>query len=381
MKNIAKILCVSLLFISCTQTVLILRNFPSEKIGHTLFGMNNQRSFYVPVTISDSLTLRWEASTHGSYNNSSVIVYDKYVIIHDLSGNIYYYDFDSGQELGALKTSGSIYAAPIIYKSRMFYITNDFEEKYSTACYYDLKDGKILAQTELQGSFSNQLLINGNAIYAVSDNGIICKFNFAGIQEWEYVTKMKVLSTPAMNEDIIYFTTVNGEIAAFDIAKKELILKKKISNGFFSGVSIDGSSAYTGDVTGVIYCLNVKNGSIIWKADTKSKVLSLPVYDDKYLYVSNSAGIISCYDKRLGELRWKKKISGTFITTPLLVNNFLILPNLNSHLYLINKKDGSIQKDIKFTGRMKLSPVLYDNLMIFGIDKGYIQAFDVTEVK
>ncbi|MBA4317241.1 MAG: hypothetical protein C0412_02470 [Flavobacterium sp.] len=367
--------------VSCTQTVLILRNFPSEKDGHLLFGKNNQRNVYVAKTISDSLKFRWEASTHGSYNNSSVTVYDKYVITHDLSGYIYYNDFDSGTELGVLKTSGSVYAAPLIYKSRMFYITNDFEEKYSTANYYDLKDGKTLAQVELNGSYTNQLLMNGSAFYAVSDNGVICKFNFAGLNEWLFETKMKVLSTPAMTEGKIFFATVDGEFASFDIAKKEILYKKKIGRGVFSGVAIDGSTAYTGDVNGGVYSINTKDGSVIWKADTKNKIMSLPVFDEKYLYVTNVAGLISCYEKNQGKLKWQVKVSGAPIATPLLVNNFLIQPNMNSHLYLINKSDGSIQKDIKFAGRMKLNPVLYDNLIIFGFDKGYIQAFEITEVK
>jgi len=310
-----------------------------------------------------------------------VTISDKYVVTHDLSGYIYYNDFDSGTELGVLKTSGSIYSVPIIYKSRMFYISNDFEEKYSTANYYDLKDGKTLAQVRLNGSFTNQLLINGDAFFAVSDNGVICKFNFAGLNEWLYESKMKVLSTPAMFKNNIYFATVNGEIASFDVIKKEIVYKKKIGKGIFSGIVIDGLYAYTGDVDGVLYCLNLKDGSVKWKADTESKIMSLPVHDEKYLYATNVSGLISCYEKDQGRLKWHIKVSGAPIATPLLVNNFLILPNMNSHLYLINKSDGSIQKDIKFAGRMKLSPVLYNNLIIFGFDKGYIQAFEITEVK
>jgi outer membrane protein assembly factor BamB len=308
-------------------------------------------------------------------------VYDNYILTHDLAGNIYCFDLETGKELGSMKYSGAIYSVPVIYKTRLFFIVNDLEESFSTAYYYDLKDGKILSQTKLQGGFSNQLLVNGNAIYAVSDNGAVCKINFAGYNEWIYETKTKVLSTPAMTAEKIIFATINGEIIVFDVVHKKITLEKKLGDGIFSGVVISDSTAYTCDDKGVVYCFNINDGTVNWKADTGSKVMSMPVYDANNLYVSNMAGVISCFNRLSGELKWKTNIGGAPIATPLLFNNYIIQPNLNSHLFLINTSDGSVQKKIKFAGRMKLSPVMFNNLLILGFDKGNIEAFEITEVK
>lgn len=345
------------------------------------YGKNNLRNFYMPIAISDSLKPKWDVSTHGSYNNSSVIVYNKYVITHDLSGNIYFFDLDIGAELGTLKYSGSINAAPIFYKSRLFFIVNDLEEKYSTAYYYDVSDGKVISQVEIEGSFTTQLLLNGTAIYAISDNGVIHKFNLAGHNDWIAETKVRVNSTPAMIDDRIIYATTDGDIVVFNTQQQKVILKKKIGSCINSGIVIAGSDVYTCDVDGNVISFNYNNGTVNWKADAKSKIMSLPVYDEKYLYVAGMSGVISCFDRFNGSLKWRTKISGAPIATPLLCKNYLIVPNLNARLYLINTSDGEVHKITKFAGRMKFSPVLFDNTLILGYDKGNIEAFEITEVK
>lgn len=369
-----------LLFSACSQVELI-RLLPQENGGHLLYGNDNERSFYEPVSISDSLKLKWDFSTHGSYNNSSIAAYDQYMITHDLSGTIQCFNLETGKEAGSIKYNGAIYAVPVIYKSRMFFIVNNLEEKYATAYYYDLYDGKILAETNMQGSFSNQLLKSNNAFFAISDNGDIYKYNFAGVNEWKYETGVKVLSTPAMVQEKIVFASTTGEILLFDHIQKKIIYKKKIGAGFYSGVVISGKAAYTGDVDGTIYCFSVEDGSLVWKTELKNKISPLPVHNEKYLFVTSSSGAISCLDKADGTLKWQSRITGAPLSTPILFKNYLLQPNLDSYLYFINPVNGNVEKRKKFSGRMKLTPVLYNGMLILGYDKGNIDVFEITEVK
>ena len=43
---------------------------------YPMFGMSSSRNFYVPVTVSDSLELRWESDTDAGFRNTSVSIYD-----------------------------------------------------------------------------------------------------------------------------------------------------------------------------------------------------------------------------------------------------------------------------------------------------------------
>lgn len=364
----------------CTQTVFI-RNLPQENGGHLYFGKEGGRNLFVPVSITDSLKLKWETATYGSYNNSSVIGYDKYIITHDLSGYIHCFDKNDGKEIGALNYSGAIFSTPALYKSRMLYIVNNGEEKTSTIYYYDLKDGKVLSKTDLTGSFTNQVLKNENAFFIIGDRGGIFKFNFAGVLEWEYQTGMQVLSIPAMKEGIIYFASTKGELASFDYNRKELLRKKEIGEAVYSGIVIDGNYGYTAGVRGGLYCFDLKTLEIKWKGETGSKAESLPVCGPENVIISNLSGKVTCFNKTTGRKIWEKNFGGAPLSTPLLFKNLLVMPNLDRYLYLIDPADGTLKKRIKTGGRMKLSPVYMDGLIIVGYDKGNIGAYEVTEEK
>ena len=379
MRILPKILFAALLA-GCTQTVYI-RNLPQENGGHLNFGKDGDRNFYIPASVSDSLKLKWETATYGSYNNSSVIGYDKYIITHDLSGYIHCFDRNDGKEIGVLNYTGSIFSSPVIYKSRMFFVVNNSEEKYSTVYYYDLKDGKILSKTELNGSFSNQTLKNDNAFYLIGDRGAIYKFNYAGVLEWEYETGLEVLSTPAIKGESIYFVSTKGEIVSFDYIKKEITVKKNIGEPVYSGIVIDGNNGYTAGGRGGIYCFDLKTLEIRWNRETGSKAASLPVCGDENLITVNLSGKASCYNKSTGNPVWQRNYGGAPFSTPLLFKNLLIQPNLDRYLYLINPANGDLLKRIKTGGRMKLSPVYLDGLLIVGYDKGIIGAYELMEVK
>ena len=380
MRNFVKILLLPLIFAACTETGVI-RNLPPEKGGYLLYGKNNLQNFYEPVSISDSLKLKWEASTHGSYNNSSVVAYENYIITHDLSGFMHCFNKNTGEEIGVLKYEGSIYSTPVIYKSRIFFVVNNLEEKFSTAYYYDLSDGKVISTTKMQGSFTNQTLKIANAFFVISNNGEIYQYNFAGVNEWKFETGVKVYATSALEGEEIIIASSSGEIVNFNYKLKKIIAKKKIGAPFLSGVVVAGSDAFSGDAEGVVYCFNPDNCEVKWKAETKNKISALPVCDENFVYATNLAGYIYCFNRKDGSFVWKTKIGGTPVCAPLLFKNYLIIPNLDSYLYILNTSDGMIHKKMKFSGRMKLTPVYFDGLLIFGNDKGNISAYEVTELK
>jgi len=280
-----------------------------------------------------------------------------------------------------LNYSGTIYSTPAIYKSRLFYIVNNGEKTNSTAYYYDMKDGMLISQTDIEGSFSNQILKNEKAFYAVSDNGIIYRFNFGGVLEWTFDTGLQVLSTPAMYKENIYFASTGGEVVIFDFSQKKIMARTKLESGVYSGVILKDGLVYTGDAKGNIYCLGADDLLIRWKASTGNKITGLPVSNGKNVFVTNLFGTVSCFDALKGTIKWKNNLGGAPVTTPILFENILIQPNLDSYMYLINVNDGKLIKRIKTGGRMKLTPVYYEGMLYVGYDKGNIAAYEIKEVQ
>jgi len=88
---------------------------------YPMFGKSSARNFYVPVTVSDSLELRWESDADAGFINNSVSIYDKFVFASNLGGRIYVFDIDDGTVVGRLKNSGSIYTTPLVFRSLVIF--------------------------------------------------------------------------------------------------------------------------------------------------------------------------------------------------------------------------------------------------------------------
>ena len=380
MKKITEILLIFFLITACAQDVLI-RNLPPALNGYLAYGGNNSHNFYFPIAVSDSITLKWETGTYGSYNNSSIVAYDKYVLVHDLAGRITCLDLNNGKEIGTTIYEGEINAAPVLYRGRMFFIVNNREEKYSTAYYFDLNDGKIISQSQIPGSFNSQILKNADGFIAISYQGVIYKFNLAGLVEWKYDTGVKVISNPALAGNKLIYASMTGELSCVDIQTRKKIYAVKTAVGFSGGITLADSSGFIGDENGKLFCFNISNGENNWTYDTGAEIKNQPVCNGENVIVSNLGGEMTSLDIRTGKLIWKTTLSGVAYATPLLFTNLVVQPNMDSYIYLLNSSNGAILKRIKTRGRMKLSPVYFNGMMILGYDKGNIGAFEVREVK
>ena len=109
-----------LLFSSCGKSLIEI----SAKIDddpYPMFGKVPSREFFVPVTVSDSLIMKWESDAYGSFTNSSVTIYDDYVFTSDLGGRIFVFNIKDGKRSGMLKSQESIFSAPLVFKSLVVY--------------------------------------------------------------------------------------------------------------------------------------------------------------------------------------------------------------------------------------------------------------------
>ena len=364
-----------LLLLGCSNP-LILQDVRSNQPGHLMFGGVPSRNFYVPANIGDSLVLKWKSKTHGSFSNTSITTYDKYLFVPDLSGRIYCYDLSTGKEMGVAKNKGEISVAPALYRLRIFYLLNEYDEDYSELIYYDYFTYEIIAKNRLSGKCSNEMMMDEDGVYILSDNGRLYKFNYIGRKEWETDTGVLTMSSPAMMDKIVIFGNIKGDLIGINALDGTVRYREKISGGLASGVSISGQHGFIGDINGIVHCFKINDGSVIWKYNTGSRIKSIPVFNDSSLFIGNLKGDICALRKSSGQVLWKVNTGGLINTTPLLFNDYLVQPDLNKKVVFLDVTTGEIKKIIPFEYRMKLSPVYFNNTIFFGIDQGEIYAYD-----
>jgi outer membrane protein assembly factor BamB len=345
---------------------------------YTMFGKTPERTFYYPFVTGDSLKEKWEVEINGSFPNSSVSFYDKYVFINDLSGRIYCFDINNGEKIGQLKSNGTVYSTPVVDRFLLVYISALYDDNMSNLYYYDLRDSKYLNEIKVPGRALTEMIKANDGIIFNTEKGIVYKFNFQGEKVWETDTKGITYSSPARKENVVVLGNNNGEIISLNAIDGSILYRNIIGGFFFGGCSISGSDFYIGNDNGNLYSINLSSGKINWQINTGARIIMTPAYDDDNIYIGNLRGDFFSVSKLTGKINWEKRLGSLFNTTPLITKNFIILPDQNEKTYFVDKDSGIIRKTYTFEGRLKLTPVIKNNNILFlGYDNGVLEAYEI----
>ena len=343
---------------------------------YPMFGKSSSRNFYVPVTVSDSIELRWETDTDAGFSNTSVSIYDKYVFASNLGGRIYVFDIDDGTVVGRLKNSGAIYTTPLLYRSLVIFGVAEDKYNLTELIYYDYQNGKEVYYEELYSRIMSEMIALEDGIVFLTESGRINRYDLRGKSIWQTETKVTTRSSPSLIDDKIIFGNNDGEVITVDLEDGDIIERIKL-DGLFTGTpTISENIAYLSNNNGKVYAIEIDKLNKVWEFDTGTRIIMSPAVDDGNVIIGNLSGALFSINKHNGKVNWKQKYKGLFNATPLLTENRIIINDLFRSFYIIDKETGIPTNIYLLDGRSKLSPVFYNNTLFIGFDRGILRAYD-----
>lgn len=344
----------------------------------SMYGKIPERNFFYDFPLSDSLKFLWTTEANGSFSNSSVVYYDQYVFVSDLSGRVFCYNISDGKKIGQLKTKGSIFSTPYIDINKIIYVSAMMDENKSVLTYFNIHENEILKEIDITGRVITEMLINKGNVILCTETGRVYSFNNNGEKNWEVKTSSRIHSSPVVGGSHIYFGNDNGEIIAMNTATGDSVYRKKIGSSFQGGGSISGDNLYIGNDNGSLYCVDYKSGNVNWEYKTQSRIVMTPAIDNENVYAGNLSGEFFALNKNTGTVIWNKKLGTLFNTAPLVASNYLLIPDLFKKMYFTDKLTGEIKKSIEYGSRIKLTPVIFNKkILIIGYDDGVIDAYEI----
>ena len=374
LKTLLFFLCINI-FTGCAKDIFI-KNARYDNESYSMFGGKMNRTFFTPISVSDSINLKWTAETHGGIFNSSVIFQGDHIFVADLSGRIYAFNIYDGKQNGYLNFKGSISASPVLDLLKLIFAANVSKEDKSIIHNYDIRTGKEIYKIEIDGIIMNDMLKLDNGFIFTTEQGEVYRYNINSDKTWEYKNDRYIHTSSAANNKIVIFADDKGYVTGLNVNNGNLIFKKQFDYGFDSGFSVSGDTAYAGDKFGNLYAIDLNNGDLFWSQETSGGIINYPVMDDYFIYIGNLQGDIYKIEKSSGKEVWKIKTDGVINTTPILFNNRLIQPDLNNKIYFIDINSGKIVKTMYTDNRPTLSPVYYNETLFLGTDYGQIFAYE-----
>lgn len=120
---------------------------------------------------------------------------------------------------------------------------------------------------------------------------------------------------PAYMDGKVYAASRNGEVAALDAEKGNVLWKTSVAekSGFFSsstspmlagGVTAADGTVYVASEKAELYALNADDGSVKWTARVGGEVLSRPAVEDNIVLVHTTNGMLQALNADDGQIRW-----------------------------------------------------------------------------
>jgi outer membrane protein assembly factor BamB len=180
------------------------------------------------------------------------------------------------------------------------------------------------------GKIMSSPAIGGDTIYFGSTDGKLYAADVnTGAQRWAFQTDGRVTSSPAVYNGAVYFTSYDGYFYAVEQSTGKLRWKFKTGGErryaathlhghsppdevmpdpfdvYLSSPSIAGGLVYFGSGDGNVYALDAATGALRWSFRTGDVVHSSPAVKDGIVYIGSWDSFLYALDAKTGAPRWQ----------------------------------------------------------------------------
>ena len=332
-------------------------------------GDNENSGIYENSEISNP-TLKWKCNLNGAVFSSPAIS-EGVAYIGSGDNHLYSINTVNGTVNWKFKTNGDIHSSPAVYDGTVFFTS---------------MDGNIYAIDKICGREEWAFKTEGEKQYsAINMFGYDTKgLEFA--DPWDFY-----LSSPVIENDIVYFGSGDSHIYALNANSGEEIWKFKTGDVVHSSPAISNGIVYCGSFDSKLYALDAITGKEIWtyQAGTDEKyhlmcgIQASPSVSNGTVYFGSRDAYIYAIDAISGELKWKQKFGGSWMPSSTSVTEDKVYVGSSDarKFFALNKETGSIIDSVKTHSFTFSSPAVSGNTVYIGVFNGFLHAINKNNGK
>ncbi len=182
--------------------------------------------------------------------------------------------------------------------------------------------------------------------------------------KWKFPTGDRIMSSPVLKENVVYFGSDDGNVYAVDAATGHQIWKHATNGPVPATPAIADGTVFIESYDGKLYALNAKTGAVKWKfatggerrfeakglhgllprnqtiADPFDVFLSSPVVANGVVYFGSGDGNVYAVDAATGDMRWKFTTGDVVHASPALADGVLFFGSWDSYFYAVDVATG-----------------------------------------
>jgi outer membrane protein assembly factor BamB len=228
--------------------------------------------------------------------------------------------------------------------------------------------------------------VSDNLVYVGGYNGKVYAYPTAGREEprWVYPRQGNlagsIVGSLVTAEGRVYFASASGTVYALDAAEGYKVWEFRTKEKIWSTPAIAGDTLFIGSFDKKLYAIDTTTGKEKWEKpfETEGAIVSTPLVYNNTVYVGSFDRCLYALDTDNGSLKWKFKAGNWFWAKPVVYNGVIYAGNLDGKLYVLKADTGEKVTEFDLKSPISSSPVLVGNLVIVATQDGVVSALDTT---
>jgi len=232
--------------------------------------------------------------------------------------------------------------------------------------------GGCMAATAALGIYGTPVIADGimyiGGAGLGSDTGRLYLFDIAS---GEVVDKFPrdgdvgpIIGGPAVSDGVVYFTSVDGNIYAFNTSNGKEIWRYETGGKIWATPVVNGDTLIVGSFDKKMYAINISDGSLKWSYQAEGPIASQSLVYEDTVYFGSFDRNFYAVNFGDGSLKWKYTAQGWFWAAPLEYNGEIYAPCLDKNVYVLDAGQGTEIEKYELSGQLISSPVLVGNMIV-----------------
>jgi outer membrane protein assembly factor BamB len=192
-------------------------------------------------------------------------------------------------------------------------------------------------------------------------------------ERWQFQTGRRVLSSPAIGYDTVFFGTSGGTLFALDARSGEEQWRYTAESDIKSSPAVVDGAVYVGSHDKHVHAIDAGTGEGLWQYETEQSIRSSPTVDDGRLFIGDNLETLYAIDTNTGELEWSLDTNDWVSGTPAVSGETVVVAS--DQIYAMDTATGERQWTVYREYSFDSSPAVSDGTVVLGGDQ--ILALDV----
>jgi eukaryotic-like serine/threonine-protein kinase len=198
-------------------------------------------------------------------------------------------------------------------------------------------NGRYLWEHDMGAPVRSRPYVTKDLVIVGSEEGEIVGLELAGARKWSFRARRNVTSSPLVDEieGICYVGSHDGYLYALDASSGYSMWRFRTNGPIISSPALERDLLYFGSADGNLYAINAENAKEKWRFNAEKPIVASPLVHEGFIYIGSTDGTFHCLESKTGKEVWKFQTGSSITSAAHVAGNVILIGSMDHTLYAL----------------------------------------------